>query len=147
MTNDFIDARWADVDPETELDALLVAYWNSDDGDYVEAYNDVKKHVADLVEEQGRRRDAAVEQCRHLHQDGKTREQWHLDACGAFQRLRAAEHALSDEIADRVTWGDGTEYISVEDAKRILRTAGTTADQSGLASRAQGAGDVAGGGA
>lgn len=51
------------------------------------------------------RRDAAVEQCRHLHQDGKTREQWHLDNCGAMRalaELRAGVEALADE------WGESS---------------------------------------
>ena len=50
-------------------------------------------------------RDRAIAQCRHLHQDGKTREQWHLDNCGAFRAIRAIE-ALADE------WG----WITDEDA-------------------------------
>ena len=33
-----------------------------------------------------RRRDRAVEQCQFLHQDGKPRQQWHLDNCGAMRR-------------------------------------------------------------
>lgn len=30
----------------------------------------------------------AVEQCRYLHQDGLTREEWHTKHCGAMQGLR-----------------------------------------------------------
>jgi hypothetical protein len=38
-----------------------------------------------------RRRDLAVAQCRHLHQDGLPRAEWHERHCGAMQGLRKAE--------------------------------------------------------
>jgi hypothetical protein len=34
--------------------------------------------------------------------------------------LSEAREMLAEAMADRVTWGDGTEYINVEDAARIL---------------------------
>jgi hypothetical protein len=34
--------------------------------------------------------------------------------------LSKAREMLAEAMADRVTWGDGTEYINVEDAARIL---------------------------
>lgn len=42
-----------------------------------------------------RRRDNAVAECRFLHQNGKTREQWHLDYCGAMRAV-ARMRALAD---------------------------------------------------
>lgn len=59
------------------------------------------------VAEWKRRRDAAVEQCRHLHQDGKTREQWHLDNCGAM-----AEVARLREERDGVRAERDAEWVT-----------------------------------
>lgn len=59
----------------------------------------------------------AVAECCHLHQDGKTREQWHLDACGAIHMVRAVE-----KIAEEWGWiSDDSEYPTRYDMWRQLR--------------------------
>jgi hypothetical protein len=90
------------------------------------------------------RRDAAVEQCRHLHQDGKTREQWHTDNCGAMgevANLRAerddlrarllAVETLSEEavFADFTMWpevGDDVVLaVRADDLRAVLASPST----------------------
>ena len=108
--------------PETDVSALTEAereavsdavHYPEEDGSASfecacePVYAAVERIVAERVREvEGERdawksrRDAAVEQCRHLHQDGKTREQWHLDNCGAMRALadlRGRLEALADE--------------------------------------------------
>ena len=69
------------------------------------------------VDEWKSRRDAAVEQCRFLHQDGKTREQWHTDNCGAVHLVKALE-----KLADEWGWiSDDSEYPTRYDMWRQLR--------------------------
>ena len=48
------------------------------------------------------RRQRAIDQCRHLHQDDLPREEWHLRTCGAFRGLRevqAERDALAVKLA------------------------------------------------
>lgn len=118
--------------PETETDAsgrLTDAEWDDLRSENLDDLGpELRAAVERIVAERLRvvegerdawksRRDAAVEQCRHLHQDGKTREQWHLDNCGAMHMVRAIEKVADD-------WGyicDDVEYPTRYDMWRQLR--------------------------
>ena len=128
--------RLTEVVEDKRLSTLLTEFYDSDDGDYVAVRGDILRYfdarlaavraeVEAERDEWRRRRDAAVEQCRYLHQDGKTREQWHLDNCGAMRALAerdAAILALADEYAQQAAdepYG-GELWSTTERAVRAL---------------------------
>lgn len=63
------------------------------------AFKDMQATMLKVAKERDEARESArlaVETCRHLHQDGLTREEWHTRHCGAMQGLKAAQAKVDD---------------------------------------------------
>jgi hypothetical protein len=56
----------------------------------------------------------AVEQCRHLHQDGLTREEWHRRHCGAVQPLQDVGEFVAEIDTDILHDGSYAEILRAE---------------------------------
>jgi hypothetical protein len=66
------------------------------------AAREARDQAVARADEMRERRERAIEQCRHLHQDDLPREEWHLRTCGAFRALREVQRerdALAVDLA------------------------------------------------
>lgn len=69
--------------------------------------------VSNFVPDEDRAR-LAVEQCRHLHQDGLTREEWHKRHCGAVQPLQGVGEFVAEIDTDILHDGSYVEILRAE---------------------------------
>lgn len=76
-------------------------------------------HEADMLlterDEWKRRRDAAVRECRFLHQDGLSRHDWHAKHCGAVEAADALRGQVERVRALADEWDRAADHRRIDD--------------------------------